>query len=256
MKTARRQELRTNDLSQQIDQFSAYVKQNAAVLTIIVCAAAILTAGGFWFVKNRHQQVMNGWALLSDNDVLKDPTGAIGQFRALAEEKRSPELTLAAWLRIGEIAMSQLASPESSAAGSAGKQQWSESAANAYNRVLTDYPNDITAVGQALIALGVLAEDQSNMEKARQYYQRVLDDSRFAETPFLAQAKYRLHGLANWSQPVVFAPAPVTVPVPDPLLTPTSAPTMPIVPVIPGGPAAVSTPAPTTTKPVNVMPKG
>jgi hypothetical protein len=195
MKTARRQELRTNELSQQLDQISVYVKQNVAMLTIVIAVAAIVTAGGFWFVKSKQNQVMDGWAMLNDSEVLKDMSSAVGQFRTLAEEHRSPALTLAAWLRIGEIAMAKVANPETSTAIGSSGPNWSETALNAFSRVENDYPNDVSALGQAYISLGVLAENKSDNEKARQYYQKVVNDARFAGTPFVVQAKFRLEGL-------------------------------------------------------------
>ncbi|HKQ49159.1 MAG TPA: hypothetical protein VJZ71_13895 [Phycisphaerae bacterium] len=228
MKTARRQELRTNELSQQIDQIGDYVKQNAAMLTIIVAAAAILTAGGFWFVKGRQSRVMDGWAMLNDAEILKDMRGAVEQYRTLAEENRTSALTLAAWLRIGELAMSKVANPDVAAA--AADPNWSETAANAYTRILEDFPNDVSAVGLARISLGVLAENKKDFDNARKSYQAILDDSRLADSPYAVQAKYRLDGLARWSQPVVFAPAPIVTTAPDPLMTPPSVMTLPLLP--------------------------
>lgn len=251
MKTARRQELRTNELAQQIDHISDYVKQNIAMLAIIIVAAAAVTAGGFWYVKNRQNQVMSGWAMLNDPEVLKDTSSAVTQFRTLAEENHSRALSLAAWLRIGEIAMSRLSNPEASASSQpAADANWSETATSAYQRVIDGYSEDVAAVGEATIALGVLAEDKSDMDSARKHYQRIIDDPRFAQTPFALQAKYRLDGLARWSKPIVFAPAPITVPTIDPLLSPTNVMNLPLLPTsapssTPGGgvPAA---PLPTT----------
>ena len=228
MKTARRQELRTNELSQQIDQISDYVKQNAAMLTIIVAAAAILTAGGFWYVKGRQNRVMDGWAMLNDAEVLKDTRGAVDKFRDLADENRASALTLAAWLRIGELAMSRVANPDSAAAST--DPNWAETAASAYTRVLEDFPNDVSAVGLARISLGVLAENKNDFDNARKSYKAILDDSRLADSAYAVQAKYRLAGLDRWSQPVAFAPAPIVTTAPDPLMTPPSAVTLPLLP--------------------------
>jgi hypothetical protein len=264
MKTARRQELRTNELSQQIDQISDYVKQNAAMLTIIVTAAAILTAGGFWYVKSRQSRIMDGWAMLNDAEVLKDMRGAVDQFRTLAEENRSRALTLAAWLRIGEVSMSKVANPDPGAAADA---NWSETATNAYTRILEEFPDDISAVGLARVSLGVLAENKNEVDKARQQYQSVLDDSRLKESPFAGQARYRLDGLARWSTPIVFAPAPpVTTSAPDLIMTPPSAVTLPLLPTtapaigpaggVPIAPIPIEDPTRRTNPPATTQPKG
>ncbi len=95
------------------------------------------------------------------------------------------------------------------------------------------------------------------MEKARQYYQKILDDPRFADTPFKLQAKFRLDGLFRWSQPVVFPPAPVTVPAPDPFLLSTTAPTLPILPTsAPAGGVQIVPTLPSSPKPPASQPKG
>jgi hypothetical protein len=258
MKTARRQELRTNELSQQLDQISVYVKQNVAMLTVVIAVAAIVTAGGFWYVKNKQNQVMDGWAMLNDSEVLKDMSSAVGQFRTLAEEHRSPALTLAARLRIGEIAMAKVANPESSTATASSDPNWSETALDAFSRVVSDYPNDVGALGQSYISLGVLAENKSDNEKARQFYQKIVDDARFAGTPFVVQAKFRLEGLPKWSMPVVFAPAPVTVPSPE-IIPPTlSSPLMPTTrpTSAPAGGIQIVPTLPAPPKPAATQPKG
>src|SRR5256885_7368303 len=99
MKAERRQELRTNELSQQIDQVGEYVKQNAAILTAIIIAVAAIVGGGFWYVRHQQSNLMNGWAILAD----RNATGEIGQridaFRDVANENLDPELTVQAWLR-------------------------------------------------------------------------------------------------------------------------------------------------------------
>ena len=61
MKTTRRQELRTNDLSQQLAQIKDYVSTNMTAMTAVVVGAAVLTIGVYWFVAGRRATLMQAW---------------------------------------------------------------------------------------------------------------------------------------------------------------------------------------------------
>ena len=49
MRTGRRQELKQNELSQQIEGITEYMKRNAAAMTVIVVVAAVAVGGGFLY---------------------------------------------------------------------------------------------------------------------------------------------------------------------------------------------------------------
>src|ERR1051325_2682403 len=117
MKAERRQELRTNELSQQIDHVGEYVKQNAAILTAIIIAAAAIVGGAFWYIKRQQSSLMNGWAVLSDRNASNEPGQRIDAYRDVANENLDPELTVQAWLRVGEAAtMAMYKAPKADAA--------------------------------------------------------------------------------------------------------------------------------------------
>jgi hypothetical protein len=265
MKTARRQELRTNELAQQIDQVRVYVRQNMTVITTVVVAAAVVAGAVFWYVRHRESRLMDGWFRLGQRAALTDQGSPIDQLKSVAQEGIDPQLTIQAWLKIGETALGQIMRPPKvDAAPATPAQDWPQVAEEAFNKVISSGTASAPALGQAMIALGVLAENRGDAAKAREWYEKASKDDRFAQLPIREQASYRLAGLDRWSRPVEFAPPPPPPPMPDAstqpalvvttrpvdaVLSPASAPAGEI-PALPAPPAATppATPSPAAPK--------
>jgi hypothetical protein len=227
MRAERRQELRTNELAQQIDQVGDYVRKNATMLTAVVIIAAGVVGGIYWYASRQTSLKMAGWAALAQRNPPADAPVPVDAYREVAEENIDPVLSAHAWLKVGEAALAEMTKPGAAASG----RDWQQIAEEAYQKVLAPgATNDLSLIGQAMIALGVLSENRSDMTKAGEWYKKLLADSRFADSPFALQAKFRLDGMAHWSSPVVFPPPP-----PPPV---TSAPT-----TAPAESAAVTQPA-------------
>jgi hypothetical protein len=221
MKTERRQELRTNELSQQLEEIGEYAKRNAVPLTVAVIAAAVLVGGGFTYAKWQHDRRMEAWDTIDNPAAATDPARVISDCEAVAKENLTPELTVAALLRVAATSMHQILLPDTGkkeggdVALPAETTEYTEKAQRVYTEIVDRFATDVTAAGQAMIGLGVLAEDRGDMEQARSWYQKVIDDSRYADTPFHKEANYRLSGLQRWSAPVNFPPPQMTVPIPE-----------------------------------------
>ena len=214
MKTERRRELQTNELAQQIDNVSDYVRKNAGQLLIGGGAALVIVLGAYWFISSKRAEVMSGWTTLSDSALAADPSGAILRYKEVANSTTDQDLALAAWNRIGEVAMGQLIAAD---AATAGATDWQKTAEEAYSKVIASAgAEDVTARGQAIILLGVLAENEGDYARAREQYKKVAESESFKQTPLPQQAEFRLANLDRWSEPVNFPPAAVTVPVPQP----------------------------------------
>ena len=207
MKAQRRQELRTNELSQQIDHVGEYVKQNAAVLTAIIVAAAAIVGGTFWYMRHQQNNLMDAWARLSDRSAATDPAAKIDSYREVANENLDPELTVAAWLRVGETAMAAMYKSSKDAAAAPDKN-YAQTADDAFNKVLSLNPKDKMTVAAANMGLGLLAEDRGDLERAKQSYKKISDDPELADCPIKQQAAWRIENMTSWSSPVKFPPAP------------------------------------------------
>ncbi len=220
MKTERRQDLRTNELSTQLDEAGQYIKKNAVTLTIAVIAVVAVTAGGFAYHNSQENRRSDAWNAIDNFDPTIEPAEIIAQAEGVVAEDISPEITVAALLRIGDTAMQEYASPTlseggSDVAGLSSGVDWIKKAETAYTRIVNDFASQEIAAGNAMIALGVLAENRSDTEGARKWYDQVLKNEQLAELPLLKQAQYRLAGLDSWSAPIVFPP-PMARPEPDP----------------------------------------
>jgi hypothetical protein len=222
MRTERRQDLRTNELSQQLDAVRDYARKNATLLTIIVVVAAVVVGAGFAYATWQNDRRMEAWDTVATSDVTTDAAKAVGELETVAAQNIAPSVTSAALLKVAETALRESivpAPPESKDGLSPAPPQtpvdWAAKAREAYMRILSEFPNDKIARGQAMIALGVLAENQGNSDKAREWYKKVAEDKGFLHTSFVAEADYRLAHLDQWSTPVVFPPPLMTVPIPE-----------------------------------------
>ena len=179
--------------------------------------------------------MVEGWRQFQEVASATSPSDRVDQLKAIARQDVDSALTLQAWLAVGGIARNEMLNPTGSAAVFDTGPDWGEIARSAYQEVLDSFPERVPPAGESMIALGTLAEDSGDFDKARTLYEKVMDDARFDNTPFEQQAEFRLEGLDAWSVPVVFpppkpAPLPVT---PAPTLIPTAPPTPPEPPPIP-----------------------
>ncbi|MFQ5501877.1 MAG: hypothetical protein ACE5EQ_06195 [Phycisphaerae bacterium] len=240
MKTARRQELRTNELSQQIDRLTDTLKQHAVLIVASVLAAIFIVFGGYWYFN--HQAVIEdeGWSQLIPTAADEDIETVIERFRSVAEGNINPALSRAAWLSIGDRVLSELYGPKPSNTVEKvepDREKLLQTGRMAFTKVIEEDSDDITARGRAMLGLAVLIENQGDIEKARTWYQNVIKDPRFDDSPFEIEATYRLAGLDTWSKPIEF-------PEPPPIeLVSSEPPGLDITPV--GDPSVAGKPKPT-----------
>lgn len=208
MKTERRHELRTNELSQQIDHVGDYVKQNAAVLTAVVIVAAAIVGGVFWYVKQQQNTVATAWATLSDRTGTADASQRLDSYQGVANQNLDPVVTVRAWINVGETAMMELFKSKKAEAVAAGEKNYAQIAEDAYSKVRSLASKDPGPLGQAIMGLGLLAERRGDMNRAKQCYQEITEGSLFADSPLKRQAAYRIENMGKWSTPVIFPPPP------------------------------------------------
>ncbi len=218
MKAARRQELRTNELSHQIDRLGESVKQNSAKIGGATVVAIIAVSAIYWY--SSHQSGIRNDALakltyIADKD---NPMGFIDRCKSVANEGINDSVTRAAWLQIANRAMLELTTPttkDDPTAKPLDKAELAKIAREAYVQVLKFSSDDATARGAALYGIGVLDENAGNYESARKHYEEIKGDKALAETPFIAQAEFRLSEIESWAEPVEFPPPPPLVVGPD-----------------------------------------
>jgi len=225
MKTTRRQELRTNDLSQQIEQIRDTLKNNATMITVVVVAIAAISFGGYWYYGQQSSRLENAYSELGKASADEAPVDRLRRYQAVAREQITPSLTITAWSRVGDLALSLLAAPPTPAADPANPTDTAPppdrkvlitAAEEAFTNVLAQATDNPLARGHAMIALGVLEEDRQQFEKARQWYEKILKDESLTELPFRGEAEFRLAGLKTWAKAADFpAPPPMVLVTPQ-----------------------------------------
>ncbi|HWL92467.1 MAG TPA: hypothetical protein VNT79_02950 [Phycisphaerae bacterium] len=252
MKAARRQVLRTNELSQQLDRLGESFKRNSTLLTAIIAAAILIVVGIYWYSNHRANAVSDALARLVYDDTQDDVTSFIERCRAVANEQISPDVNRAAFFAIGATALGEIGSPDvpvDPAKPVPSADDLTQSARDAFTRLLAISDNDASARGAAHFGLAVLDENAGNFAAAREHYNAVKADKALEGTPFIAQADYRLAQVEHWSKPIVFAePLPLPpAPEPSPEAAPFSPPAglQPMTNLPSGATPTQVTPAPT-----------
>lgn len=226
MKTERRQDLRTNELSEQLADIGEYVKRNAVALTIVVVAAAVLVVGGLAYARSQRNRLMDAWNQLNRADASTDVATLVERSQSVAAQNVDPSLTEAALLNVIALCLREeaLSSPDDATDAAAAVAapasaestiDWAKTAKEAASQVVERFPDDPVAAGQAMLNLGILAENQGDFEQARSWYKKVIEDERIAGLPLHRQAQYRSAGVERWSIPVEFPPPLMTVPIPS-----------------------------------------
>ncbi|MBX3394233.1 MAG: hypothetical protein KF841_02580 [Phycisphaerae bacterium] len=212
MKAERRQELRTNELSQHLDKLGESFKRNSTLLTAVIVGALVVVMASYWYTNHRAATIDSNVAELSFDSTNEDLPGFIERCKAVAGRGISPEVTQMAWLRIGAACLGELTRPLNPADGSAPSKMSREAMAAAakegFSRALTTTSKDAVTRASAMFGLALLDEDAGNFDAARQQYEKIKADPSLADSPFVAQATYRLNQLSHWAEPVVFAAPP------------------------------------------------
>ena len=191
------------------------------MLTIAAVVVVVVVGASLAYAKWQSDRQMEAWEEIDKANAGEDASKAVDELGAVAAQNITPALTEAALLKVAETAMREKTLPaaepkDATTSAPAGKPvDWAAKAQEAYQEILSRFPDDKIAAGQAIIALGVLAEDQGNMEKARELYKKIADDKSYLHTALVGQADYRLAHLEQWSKPVVFPPPLMTVPIPE-----------------------------------------
>lgn len=259
MKAERRQELRTNELAQWIEQgrtvmrtWGSYIVGGIVVVVLIIAFVAYRASAA-------NQEISDAWQNLREMPAKYFFTAArekqsddqikagFDGLRRLADTAKSPDLVFEALANEAQIAI------QLSKMGSGGVDPvYLTKAEEAYTALKTRLADNPLAVATALNGAVAIEADRfvvdgslAHKENARRLLEQLKSDARFANTPFQTAALDRLNRLDAMFTKVELAPAP---PAPPPVaLTPSDGKSPETaIPISPGsGPITVkpSTPA-------------
>ena len=244
MKAQERHKLKTNELAQTLSHLPEYLKKYGNHLLIGLAVLVVLIVAGFWWHNARLDAQRQRVILLGDllarrnveqnNAAYQAQLGQAGQqpdlaniqpydgqaladsFAQLAAQAPNTGFATTALLAQAESLRSQLYFP----ASDLDSQQLADirdRAQTLYQQIISLYPQDYRAVGQAQLGLGLLAEGQADWEKARQIYDAIIADAdgKLAGTPYPMATRQRLSKFKELQRTVLFAEA-----IPQPALQP------------------------------------
>lgn len=241
MKTARRHELHTNELSQQIDEMLSYTQQHGWRILTAIVAVVVVVVAIYAFVTSRRGAVENGWAAY-----MKGPAGSttaeqIAFYKDLADQDIEPMLTAASLFRAGQAALGESIKPTN---GDSQRSDLLTQADGFYSQVTSRYSNLIVPASNARLAIGVVFENRGDFAKAKDVYEKLTSDAKLKTYPAGIQAVYRLKNLTAWEPTITFPPPP-----PPPASAPASAPAVTAAPTTQPVGAAPAEPKPLFIKP-------
>lgn len=207
MKTARRHELKENDLAQQIaaagDTFRQYGLQIAAAIVAVVAVFVAMRL----YTASRDNARTAAWKLLQTTlpGIAPNPQGQISKLIELADAGHGQAVASRAVARAAEAAVVGMQDARTRDDRAAADELLKQ-AEQLYQRLERDFPADANAVGIARLGQGFTAEERGDWDAARKVYEAIKSDAMLSKTPMPGQAEYRLANLDRWRQPVVFAP--------------------------------------------------
>jgi len=216
VKAKRRQELKTNELAEQISAAVEFCKRHSYGLLLggLLVGVAILAVSA-WVRRSRQAEVAV-WTDLRQIDQIDDAQRRLDQLVELAERVEGDELA-SAYLnqRLGDEALDQRGQAEDPGR----RKQLGDRAEAAYRRALAvatpERPQLAVPAAVARMGLATLAEDRRDWAAARRHYQAVLDNPLYEKYPFKDLALQRMRRLDELAAlPADLAPAtqPTTAP--------------------------------------------
>jgi len=226
MKSEERHKLKSNELQDSIKEISEYIKAHLNKIIASVSVILLLTAGWMWYSSTTagakaqaRQQLQNltvKSVTLQRDSIIRDPdsqdnsaeesyntTLLVAPYGALADKQAGTGIGMTALLQQAEAVRSQLIF-SSNPISDEQKAELCQKAEAIYQQVISTYPNADSAVAQAQLGLALLSEERGQWDKAKEQYQSIVDNEKFAATIFPTQAKKRLALLDEIKEPVVF----------------------------------------------------
>jgi len=218
MKATRRQELKTNELAQTLEEIREFLRSygNYVLMGLIVVGAVAVIS---LYVKRSASQAlnsatreMNNLATATDDEA----RNAITVLERLSGEVKEDWFKLETMRSRAAIAMSRAHAAEDGTPS----EEFLGFAAAAYQDIIESYPGRDLAVGVALCGLATIEEDRfildgdpARQDAARDYLERVRDREGLNGTPIMSVALDRLNTLDETFVQVTLAePPPPVVP--------------------------------------------
>jgi predicted negative regulator of RcsB-dependent stress response len=201
-----RHQLKTNELALALARLRE-LRDPKSLLTLAALLVVVAAVVG-WFVwkYSREHSLEQGWARLakiSSSLLTDDPVAVIGaqsDLRAMIQQTSDPRLVGYARLRLARSRIDQAFNQPTQ------RQEALEEAADLLRQVLSDPQTPPLLHAPASFLLATAYESLRQMDKAREQYEALTTEERYAGSPYRGLAAARLDSMAALETPVVFEP--------------------------------------------------
>ena len=264
MKAKRRHDLKTNELAQSLVFFQQHGMQVVAAVVVVALVGAVY--GYYQYASG--QSAAAEWQEFDDigTTAAGEPSVAIDLARNLAGRTSDRALARLCLQFAAQVAWSEArtvpGTPQATEMLTIAETAYQEIAEN------PDHAEATALVATAYRGLAAIAEERGKESEARDYYKKIIDDTRFEGTPARAVAEEQITELADRMAPIEIADAqlapalsilpttqPATTTRPAPATQPAAATTQPARPATTQPAAAATQPVrPATTQPAATQP--
>ncbi|MCK6483183.1 MAG: hypothetical protein HUU22_07005 [Phycisphaerae bacterium] len=218
MKTARRHELRENELAQQIEAAADFMRRNATYL--VIGTGVVVVAIVAWIMLSGRGAAERDdiWQTLGSapRGVAQQPEERIRRYVEVADRNVSPLASAMALKRAGDSAVEAMVTARDAGNATAADKHADE-ARRLYQRVVDQFDGEFILSCAVRFGLAYLAEERGDLGDAEKWYRSILSDPRTEHTPHRIEAQYRLDNMSKWTTRIAFAPP---APTPQPRVTP------------------------------------
>ncbi len=209
MKTQRRHDLKSNELSQILQQARAFFAESGSKVLAVVLVLVLLVAVGVYLSHSRTLARQESWsrmyAVMSGSANTK-----ASDLRTLARQSDNEKLAALALKAYADMSMRDMvimpATPD--------QAQTVKDVEAALQSIISDYGSNTFATAGARVKLGIVYENSGKWQEARAVYQKLSEDESLTGFVVPKLAADRLKDLARWQQLAkqVVTTAPATKP--------------------------------------------
>ncbi len=213
MKAERRHELRENDLALLMDRVSAYLTVNGGRLTLAVVGVLVVIAVVGIVVRSRAAALEDAWQRrrsLSFKD-LDAGRRSLDTLTRLAEDTDDRVFVMGALIDTGRYALELAQKTEDHP-----NPELNEKARAAFTRLLSEFPQNLLALGAAHCGLASVEEndfaldgDLTHKARAKEQLEAIINKPEFAGMPFYRMATNRLNDIDGIFTVARFVAAPI-----------------------------------------------
>ncbi|MFQ5491060.1 MAG: hypothetical protein ACE5GE_10090 [Phycisphaerae bacterium] len=243
MKAARRQELKSNDLAESLEELREFLRTYGNYVFGGLVVIALVVVAYVYNTRSAQQARLEATRQLRTLPITTDEEvrDSVQKLTSLAADAKDETVVLEALRRRAQMSIQRAHAAEDGTPSA----EFLDMAAAAYQEMLDRFGSNPVDLGVALIGLATIEEDRfvldndpSHQAKAKSYLERVRDSEQLTGTPFQSVALDRLNALDRTFVAVaLFEPPPVPSATALPSVVPPSPPPAQIT-ATPGQPAS------------------